>query len=539
MTQGTEVHELALDKLIPSGTNPRKTFAEVELAELAKSIKHQGVLQPLTVRALSHGQGYEIVAGERRWKASKAAGLKTIPCIIRELSDTEVATSQVVENVQRDSLTPMEEALAYQHLLTDLGYSFDKLASEVGKSKAYLNGRFRLLTLIPAAQEALLASKLSLGVALELTRVADPERQAELLERCVDNGNGFVSLQTPEDVRDVVEQEYLLDLSAAPFDTKDAQLCRPDGIACTNCPTRTGAQEDLFGEASKRDTCLNATCWKQKVDATRERAVAKAQAKGVEVLQGAKAAKLLSKLGSYNSTHVAGDAKVEEIKGNVAKAAKAAGVEAVHVFDPSKNEVVALYDKKALIVNAKPENLSDYGKQVKKRDTQEQAEDSPEAKAKAERERKLANLTERAYHLGILKGLEDSVLGAQGLKLLAVLALEDVNYGYELAADALGLPGASASDAINDVIEKKNASAQEIYRTLLVTLSAQALENGYAAAKDAVEAGAKSLGVDLGKLKAAAKAEAVKALKAEEDAKLAEGADEVPTDGEAKKKRKK
>jgi ParB family chromosome partitioning protein len=150
--KGLAVQSVAVERVQASPHNPRKRFEEGPLRELAESIRTHGVLQPLVVRPL--GEGWEVVAGERRWRAAKLAGIGEVPVVVRELNDVQAAEVQILENLQREDIAPMEEAAGFKRLI-DLGaYTPDTLAERLGKSRSHVYGRLRLLKVTPEVQEA-------------------------------------------------------------------------------------------------------------------------------------------------------------------------------------------------------------------------------------------------------------------------------------------------------------------------------------------------------------------------------------------------
>ncbi len=168
--------DVSIDDVRPSATNPRKHFDEGALAELAESIRAKGIIQPLLVRRIPPDdadrlQAFEVVAGERRYRAAKIAEQKTIPVVVRDLTDTEALELQLIENLHRNDLHPLEEAEGYEHLQKLNGYSVEELAVKVLKSKAYVYARLKLLALGPLARKALDAAQLQrLLVDLALVR---------------------------------------------------------------------------------------------------------------------------------------------------------------------------------------------------------------------------------------------------------------------------------------------------------------------------------------------------------------------------------
>jgi ParB family transcriptional regulator, chromosome partitioning protein len=172
-----EQRMISIDQLRPGKFNPRRTFADAELAELAESIRSRGLLQPIIARPDGQG-GYEIVAGERRWRAAQKAAIHTVPVIVRELSDAETAEFALIENVQRTDLNPIEESSGYNELLERFGYTQEQVAEVVGKSRSHIANMLRLLRLPPAVQALLQEGKLTAGHARALIGRVDAEALA-------------------------------------------------------------------------------------------------------------------------------------------------------------------------------------------------------------------------------------------------------------------------------------------------------------------------------------------------------------------------
>jgi ParB family chromosome partitioning protein len=165
--------------------NPRRNFADAELDELAASIKERGIIQPVVVRAIGEAKDrYEIIAGERRWRAAQRVGLHEIPVVLLEATDSQALELAIIENVQRTDLNPLEEAAGYQRLASEYGRSHDAIAQMVGKSRSHVSNTMRLLKLPEAVKVYISAGAISAGAARMLIGVADPERMArEIVER--------------------------------------------------------------------------------------------------------------------------------------------------------------------------------------------------------------------------------------------------------------------------------------------------------------------------------------------------------------------
>lgn len=158
---------VSIDEIVPNKEQPRKTFDEGSLSELSESIKQHGVLQPLLVRPLPEG-GYQLVAGERRWRACRMAGLREVPVVIKELTDTETMEIAIIENLQREDLNPIEEAEGLQALIDKCGFTQEEVATSVGKSRPAIANSLRLLRLPPAVREMTKNGEISAGHARAL-----------------------------------------------------------------------------------------------------------------------------------------------------------------------------------------------------------------------------------------------------------------------------------------------------------------------------------------------------------------------------------
>jgi ParB family chromosome partitioning protein len=263
-----EYRNLPVAQLQESATNPRRRFDERALEELAASFTTQGVLQPLLVRA-ADGGNYEVIAGARRFRAAKLAGLNEVPVRVVELSDGAVRESQLTENLLREDVHPYEEALALAGLLHLEGAHYDiaSIASRLGKSAAYVTTRIRLTELVPSVAEAFLADQIGVGHALEIAKLphSQQEKAFEAAFRTVWNGGRETRLLLAlRDLTAWIEQNILLSLDSVPFDKSDGTLA-PEAGSCVECPKRTGFNVLLFGEMSQRDQCSDALCFNDKL----------------------------------------------------------------------------------------------------------------------------------------------------------------------------------------------------------------------------------------------------------------------------------
>lgn len=269
------IREIRIDHIRESGSNPRRTFGESQLRELAANILVHGVLQPIVLRPAPDGVNgmYELVAGARRLRASKLAGKNTIPATVRSLTDAEAREIQLVENLQRENIHELDEGVGYRSLM-DLRpdfYTVETIAAQVAKSPAYIRGRISLAELIPEAQTAFYDGKLSVTHALEIARLQPHDQQRALMECFPGHRNAGSILKdrnaealTVRQLREWIEREIHLDLKHAPFDTEDANLL-PAAGACSTCPKRTGNNPLLFPEINNRSLCTDPSCHQAKV----------------------------------------------------------------------------------------------------------------------------------------------------------------------------------------------------------------------------------------------------------------------------------
>jgi ParB/RepB/Spo0J family partition protein len=275
------VYAIPIAAIVPSPSNPRKTYNEQKLAELAESIKsNKGLIHPITVRVKAEDQ-YEIVVGERRWRATGLAGLDTIDCKLVVMTDAEVAALQLVENCQREDVDALEEAQAFKLLIDDHSYSVEDVMAKIGRSEQYVRRRLRLTTLPAPARDALAKGEIVLGVA-ELVSLLP----AEVQEKAATDVRRDLTFSTPMTIaaaRALLLERYTLGLGSAPFDTADAELFSEAG-ACTGCPKRTGNQGVLFQDVATDDVCTDPECYGEKKERFWKLRVVEAKAAGQEVL---------------------------------------------------------------------------------------------------------------------------------------------------------------------------------------------------------------------------------------------------------------
>jgi ParB family transcriptional regulator, chromosome partitioning protein len=269
----TEYRNLPLAVLTESSTNPRRIFEDSALKDLAESIRSQGVLSPLLVRPLTD-QSFEIVAGARRYRAAQMAEVPTVPVRIVNLTDVEALEAQLIENLQRRDVHPLEEAQGFKALLNleDPKYSIEQIAAKVGKSAAYCVARIRLTELAAPVVEAFYSEEIGVGHALLLAKL-QPAQQEQALANCFReewNGAGVKAKRILLPLRHLqqwIEHNVLLLLKQSPFNKRDPQLV-PAAGSCVECPKRTGHNKLLFADVSgNMDACTDPNCYAAKLDA--------------------------------------------------------------------------------------------------------------------------------------------------------------------------------------------------------------------------------------------------------------------------------
>lgn len=266
---------ISWNELKVSPTNPRRRINGPSIESLADSIRTQGILEPLIVR--KNENGYEIVCGERRYRAAEIAKVAELPCLVRELSDEQVLDIQIHENLHREDVHPMDEAYGYQFLKDNLGCDIKELALRVGKSEGYILNRLKLNLLIKEAQKDIDDGHLPLVYALEIAKYA-PDIQKLIYTEVYKKESKYEKdgyIYVPVKGQTMPWKSFVEWINTnvhhliakAPFDPKATNL-RPDRLACTNCPERTGAAVSLFepNQIGRKDACLNPACFRSKAN---------------------------------------------------------------------------------------------------------------------------------------------------------------------------------------------------------------------------------------------------------------------------------
>lgn len=343
-------------------TNPRKHFDQAKLNELAESIKASGVHQPILVRPLPGSRvpetfgfrrqgaplpAYELVAGSRRLRASRFAGLAEIPAMIRELSDDQVLEIQIVENLQRDDLTELEEAEGYEHLMQHSGLNADQVGAKIGKSRSYVYARLKLLALCQDGRKALREGKIDASKGLLIARIPDEALQLKALKHITQPryyGDGMSYREAAE----YVQREFMLRLDHAVFKVTDATLIEKAG-SCRECPKRTGHAPDLFADVKGADVCTDPPCFHAKEQAHADRTKREALERGQTLIEGREAKALMphawsGKVEGYLRLDDKADSPTDKpLRKLIGKQMEKAGVQPTLIANPHRaGELVAV-----------------------------------------------------------------------------------------------------------------------------------------------------------------------------------------------------
>ena len=246
------VRHVDVDRITPNPEQPRLAMEQSSLDELAASIREHGVLQPILVRPLDNGE-FQLIAGERRWRASKAAGLATIPALVEEIDDDTALEISIIENLQREDLSPLDEAAMYERMVRDHGYSVRRLAQKLGKDKGYLENRLRLADAPPEVRELVSLRKDTLSHAYELMKVEDPKKRKRLAAQVARGELTLIKL------RDKIEGRPS---RSAPgpdeADPEAASGAASDETAEDAAAAWTGRRKDIAADSLRDDSLVSA-----------------------------------------------------------------------------------------------------------------------------------------------------------------------------------------------------------------------------------------------------------------------------------------
>ena len=473
MTQET-ITPIALDDLHESPFNPRKAFTGLE--ELAANIRSEGrVHEPLLVRPRLTNKlrddlqdGFEIVFGHRRYRAAALAGLATVPCMVRAMTDAEARSAQAAENLQRENVHAFEEAQGYADMVSLDGLGADAVAAKVGKSKSHVYGRLKLLEACAEIRAACLAGEIGSEVALLVARLRTERLQAKALAAIRSDTSQHANLgdggkKSFRHIRDLLAEKFTLELKTALFDREDATLL-PDAGACSACPKRTGnAPEFADLAAPTRDgvhrgytaaggphTCTDPDCFDAKKTAHLQRQAQKLTQAGTQVITGNKARAAISAQGEVKGDFIALDDVKKLLKTGKAQAANLA---VVSIQDPRTGQVKKAVKRAELVTagvlkasEAKPAKI-DHRANFARQDAQR--------KANMQRAHAQSNA-----NLALLRHVRDTAAGRERttfeLRMVASAALAGVQWSDK---DTLcKLHGVASTQALQKRIDTYTAA---------------------------------------------------------------------------------
>jgi len=284
-----QIQYIKTNQLHESSMNPRKEFDQEGIDQLADSIKQVGILQPIIARLNTTVQKksipiYEVICGSRRLSAAVIAEMTEVPVIVRDLSDEEAFDLMITENLQRKDVSPLEEAVAYQSLISKGSYDVHSLSVRFGKSESYIRQRVKLNDLINEFKDLLRKDVVNLSAALEIAKL-NQDNQIELFDdRYKDHELRYSPIGFKQ-LKRIIEQDYMLDLSDAPFDINDPTL-GPFG-SCEGCQFNTASEALLFPDAPEHGRCINITCFKEKKNRHFEREIKRVQEEEPDIILGA------------------------------------------------------------------------------------------------------------------------------------------------------------------------------------------------------------------------------------------------------------
>jgi ParB/RepB/Spo0J family partition protein len=544
--QPPQLATLAHSAIVRSKTNPRTHFDAAYIQELANSIKEHGILQPILVRPLpasrlqdtfedrAPGQQlptHEIVAGECRYRAVSLTGIESMPVLIRHLDDLQVLQVQLVENLKRRDLHPLEEAEGFERLMKDHGMTVADIAAKVDKSTAQIYVTLKLLELTPECRKELYAGKLTRSTALLVAR-APAYLQVQIAKDIMEDGFDEEPMSYRQAVRHI-HQKYMLQLANAVFDIKDADLVAKAG-ACGSCAKNTGCNKDMFGDVAGGDTCTDPKCFDAKKVAHYAKVAKAAEAKGQKVIQGKEAAALTPHQGAAPKGYKLLDEK-DYINGTYTSVRKAIGKDnlptPVLFIDPHTQqamEVLPIDVANKLLAKAKT-------KAVDKKKNAEPTEGELQEKFEEAWKDKAVTQLHAAIMGGKTSGI--TVELARHIALYYAQALD--HDGAERFAKLFDVPAAKVggSDAVNEFV--KSCPDAMVGPALLILIAQDDLSAWKAKEFPIASLLATDSGVDLAEIQADVKGEmkeAAAARKAEAAEKTGKAKPAAEPERQAKKK---
>lgn len=463
-----------LAEIVASLTNPRTSFNEQTLVELAEDIKARGVDSPITLRPLPGARvqdtdrkvKYEIVFGERRFRASVLAGVPTIPSRIRDLTDGQALVAQLVENLDREDITALEEAEGIHRLMAAEQLNADQVADRLKKSRRHVYNRLKLLDLGTEGKEALRAGKIDASRGLLIAGISNSKLQIKALKYATEANSYTHELPSVRELQNWLRQNVMLDLKHAVFKITDARLVEAAG-SCKDCTKRTGADPDLFSHVDGADMCTDPPCFHKKGEAHHAQLLKKAEAKGMRVVEGKEALELLG--GSSWRTAPQDYLRLDEQRPDLSQEGERPTTLAKALGDDAPAPILFIHPKTREAMELVPEEEAEavlLAKGLVKAETETTAtkkiasleEELQEVKDDIVRE------TERTQHSDVYAATLKAIQQAPAAKAKQLLAgevlrawlLAELDYGIDVdeMAEAIGLEFKDGDDEMDAVTQR-------------------------------------------------------------------------------------
>jgi ParB/RepB/Spo0J family partition protein len=454
----SEIVLVEVRQIQPSPFNPRKSFPEAELLEMAETVRAVGIMQPVLLRPITMPLDasvithYEVVFGHRRLKAAQLAGLAAVPAMVRTLSDQLSAQLQAIENLQRVDLDAIEEAQGFADFIAAHKVTKDQLATQIGKSRTHVYNRLKLATIGAAGAKAYREGKISTVVATLIARVDGEKHQAKALELALEHESGYGEKRSFRRTREDLAAKFATALKDAKWALDDAELV-PLAGACTTCPKRSGASPEIYsdfirpernhygygyGTPSGENVCTDIDCYAAKKTAHLKREQDALEAKGKTVVAGNKARAAIDAQGNVKGAFIAlkdvkealGDAAAKAAaKSKIPTKAKASAAQTMNV------PVVTIQDPRTgkTIEAVKRDDLKAAGVKVKEAPKQSSWKEQQKEREEAHKKEEITRTGKHELHLRILeqvrlKAATASDFDTWTLQRIAARALDAVDY---------------------------------------------------------------------------------------------------------------
>lgn len=506
----TKFRMVDLQLIVESLTNPRHNFNEKKMAELAETIKDKGVVTPILLRPLPGSRMadtfgyrepgaplpvYELVSGARRLRGSHLAKRKTVPAMIRVISDRDAREIQHIENIQREDVDKLEEAESFRSLREEFGMSADDIAEKIGQSRSYVFSVLKLLDLCQVGRQALCDETLDFSKALAVSRIPNEGQQLKAIKDLTARDHNGDPRIGARETKKHIRQNYMLELGKARFDITDASLV-PAAGACEACPKRTGANPELYSDEDSADLCTDSPCFHLKEEAHGKQIAAEASAKGQTVIVGKEAEELVAsgysvvpKLKGYRRLDHADDSPTDQpLRKIIGKQMKAEGIDPVMIENPrKKGELLACLPNevagkllKTVEGQAKAEGAKAVSKEVQKFADEKKAK--AEARAKAQYEQAWRDALVTHTWVALASGgvfFNDDIHRYLARAAAASMSVEDA----ERVAVLLGLGKVGAHSAVTDYA-KTTDEPDVLHLLIIAQRTSSANDRGYGGRPD-------------------------------------------------------